>query len=257
MFRNIFTQSCARSVVYASLDFLNLRYETYVAIATRDGMVSLLEPVDPEKFDDWMEIDQFWVCGGPVPRGVETSFKVAFQQAERSNYMAMARGNGVETLSLAVAAMEVVKVYRLVRSGEGARSRYHFLPPSAILTGSGCLIRDIAWSPESFVRHDCIATAAADGFVRFYDMFTHPAGGSNDTQSGSQRKPLASNSGAISTRAQSHAPSGIGAGLAGSFRADPSSASLPVSHEWKLIDTIKHEGVWRVAWIRAGEKPSP
>ena len=251
-FKNIFSQSCARPVVYASLDFLNLRYETFVALATRDGMISLLEPPNPEKLDDWAEIDQFWVCGGPVPRGVETNFKVAFRHDERSNYMVSLRGPDVEALSLAVSAMDVVKIYRLVQSGEGGSGRYRFQPPMSILSGSGFLVRDLAWSSETFVGHECIATAAEDGFIRIYELVGHISGG-ND---GSHFLPKSPSTDQVPSdspsKTQKYAPSGIGAGLAGSARTDLSLTILIAAHEWKLTETIKHEGVWRIEWVRYG-----
>jgi nucleoporin SEH1 len=44
------------------LDFLNIRHETYLALITRDVLLSLVEPVDVEKFDDWKELDQSPIC---------------------------------------------------------------------------------------------------------------------------------------------------------------------------------------------------
>ena len=252
MFKNIFSQSCARPVVYASLDFMNLRYETFVALATRDGMISLLEPPTHEKLDDWAEIDQFWVCGGPVPRGVETSFKVTFRHDERSNYSASLRNLDIEALSLAVTAMDVVKIYRLVQSGEGGSSQYRFQPPMAILSGSGCLVRDVAWSSEAFGGHECIATAAEDGFIRIYELVGHISGG-NDRLLVLPKGPLTDQVPSDSpSRTQKYAPSGIGAGLAGSARTDLSPTVLIAAHEWRLIETIKDEGVWRIEWVRNG-----
>ena len=250
MFRNVFSQSCVRNVVYASLDFINLRYETFVALATRDGMISLLEPSTPEKLDDWAEIDQFWVCGGPVPRGVETSFKVAFRHAERSNHIASLSDPDVEALSLAVTAMDVVKIYRLAQSSEGGSSRYRFQPPMAILSGSGCLVRDLAWSSETPVRPECIATAAEDGFVRVYELIGQNAGG-NDRPHFPPKCP-STDQVPSDSKTQKYAPSGIGAGLAGSARIDLSTNVVIAAHEWKLIETLKDEGVWRIEWVRYG-----
>ena len=252
MFKNIFSQSCARPVVYTSLDFMNLRYDTFVALATRDGMISLLEPPTPKKLDDLAEIDQFWICGGPVPRGVETSFKVAFRHDERSNHMASLRGLDVEALSLAVTAMDVVKIYRLARSGEGGSSRYRFQPPMAILSGSGCLVRDLAWSSETFDRHERIATAAEDDFIRIYELVGQISGGNEGTYFLPKSPSTDEVPSDSPSKTQKYAPSGIGAGLAGSARIDLSPTVLIAAHEWKLVETIKDEGVWRIEWVRYG-----
>ena len=252
-FRNIFTQSAAHQVSYVSLDFKNIRYETFLALITRDGLLSLLEPIRSDFFDDWKEIDQFWVCGERIGRGIETSFKVSFQQSERPNYNAVAAGLDERALSLSVAAMDVVKLYRLVKPEDGT---YHFLPPVAELTGVPGLVRDVAWSPAPWMIYDLIATTGNDGYLRIYEVSTLHTPEIDDeiTTSKVSEDPLPHVP--IPSIAQPRVPSGISAGLAltsrGLSNVRPDASSSQVPHEWRLIEEIKHEGVWKVEFIRGG-----
>ena len=253
-FSLIFSQSSGHAVVYSSLDFVNLRHDTYLAIVTRDGLLSLLEPVNPEKLDDWNEIDQVLVCGDHISRGVETSFMVAFQQTERPNRSAIAAGLSKTTLSIAVTAMTDVKIYRVGRMGHNGEGQYKIQYPTAELTGAEGLVRDVSWSQETFLVHDWIATASADGYIRIYEMWMP-----RDSETNAQQNPAAPKktntpgAGADeASKATTRAPSGIGAGLAGASLTDSLTTS-PYSrmrHEWRLQEKIKHEGVWRVEWLR-------
>lgn len=250
-FKNIFTQSAAHQVIYVSLDFKNIRHETLLAVVTRDGLLSLLGPVKPDVFDDWKEIDQFWVSGGRMPRGEETSFKVCFQQSARPNYQAVVAGLDVNAVSLAAAAMDVVKVYRLSKPEDAV---YRFQAPVAELTGvRGGLVRDVAWTPAAWITPDLIATAWNDDHIRIYEL-------SIPRKTRSENQPIppkASVNIPISTNASlvtyNRVPSGIGAGLAGASRG-PSDAlgdagTGRVPHDWKLAAEIRSEGVWKVEWV--------
>ena len=254
-FSLIFSQSSGHSVVYSSLNFVNLRLETYLAVITRDGLLSLMEPVNPEKFDDWNEIDQVLVCREHISRGVETSFKVAFQQTERPNRSAMAAGFGKTTLSIAVTAMAEVKIYRVGKSGQSGEGPYRIQYPLAELTGAEGLVRDVAWSQETFRVHDWVATASADGYIRIYEMWMPKDSESNiQPTSTTPKKTTSASPGAdAAMKATTRAPSGIGAGLAGVSLTE--SLTTPthnsnMRHEWKLVEKLKHEGVWRVEWLR-------
>ena len=250
-FKNIFAQSSAHQVVYVSLDLKTIRHETFLAVITRDGLLSLLEPTKPGEFDDWKEVDHFWVCGGRIPRGEETSFKLSFQQAERPNYNAIRAGVDPRALSIAVAAIDVVKIYRVQKPEEGA---YQFQSPVAELTGSDGLVRDVAWSPEASTMNDLIATAASDGFVRVYEIHTPVKNrGETATSLSSKRtNPLFAANG-VSSR---NGISGIGAGLAGASRIAPGArvdvGTGQIPHEWKLLAELKHDGVQTLRWACNG-----
>jgi nucleoporin SEH1 len=239
-----YRQSSGNGVVYSSLDFTNIRHETYLALVTRDGLLSLMEPVDAEKFDDWKELDQILVCGEFIGRNIETQFRVAFQKTPRPNHGAIQAGVDKKALTLAVTALDRVYIYRIQKTGHSGDGQYKIQAPVAELTGSDGLVRDVAWSSSFYLPYDWIATAAADGYVRIYELTT-PA----DNESRSQDILT---SGEPASRASLRLASGIGAGLAGPAIA-PSFMS--VRHEWKLLTKLKHEGVWRVVWMPNGKYP--
>lgn len=250
-FRNIFTQSAAHQVIYVCLDFKNIHHETLLAVITRDGLLSLLEPVRPDVFDDWKEIDQFWVSGGRMPRGGETSFKVCFQQSPFPNYQAVIAGVQANALSLVAAAMDIVKVYRLSKPEDAS---YHFQAPVAELTGvRGGLVRDVAWAPAAWIAHDLIATAWNDDHIRIYELSVLRKA-TPENLSIPVRAPVNLSAPANASMATYHRiPSGIGAGLAGAHRDlsdvgnDIGIGHLP--HDWKLAAEIRSKGVWKVEWV--------
>jgi nucleoporin SEH1 len=233
-FSCLFSQSSAHRVVYVSLDFVTLVYETYLAAITRDGLLSLLEPVSFARLDDWKELDQFWVCEAPMARGAETSFRVSFQQAARPAYQAIAAGLDPGALSVVVAALDRVKVYRVVKTGPGGgRDRYRFQAPVAELVGAAGLVRDVAWAQGTFRKWDLVAAAAADGMVRVYEVGVVRGEGGVAGEGREAGKAL----------------SGIGAGLAGR-----GAEGGMVRHEGRLVAELAHEGVWRVEWVGGGER---
>ena len=251
-FKCIFSQSAAHQVNYVSLDFKNIHHESYLALVTRDGLVSLSEPTRQDFFDDWKELDQFWVAGGRIARGRETSFKVSFQHSSRPNYNAIVAGLSDNALSLAVVSMEAVKLYRIIKPEDNS---YRFQSPVIELNGPRGLVRDVAWSPASWMVNDVIATAANDGYVRIYEVFTPRTESKTITIKGPVNNPPEFASPPSST--YTRAPSGIATSLAGASRS-LSNVNLDgnndgqILHDWKMIDEIKQEGVWRVEWVRNG-----
>jgi nucleoporin SEH1 len=247
-FNCIYSQSSGNSVVYSCLDFLNIRYDTYLAVITRDGLLSLMEPVEHTAFDDWKELDQIIVCGDYIARGVETQFRVSFQKTPQPNYAAVKAGVDKKALSLAVTAMDKVYVYRIERTGDSRDGSYKFQAPVAALTGSDGLFRDVAWSNAFFLPIDRIVTAADDGYVRIYELKTQ-----DETNVRSQDITKTGQGGESSAAASARPSSGIGAGLAG---PSYSPGFAGVRHEWKVLSRLKHEGVWRVVWQPNCKYPS-
>ena len=251
-FKCIFSQSAAHQVNYVSLDFKSIRHESYLALVTRDGLVSLSEPVRQDFFDDWKELDQFWVAGGRIIRGGETSFKVSFQHSSRPNYSSLVAGLNDSALSLAVVSMDLVKLYRIIKPDDNT---YRFQSPVVELHGPRGLVRDVAWSPASWMVNDIIATASNDGYIRIYEVSTPQTESRTLTIKGPVTNSPDFASPPSST--YSHAPSGIATSIAGASRS-LSKVSVDgdndgqIPHEWKLADEIKQEGVWRVEWVRNG-----
>ena len=251
-FKCIFSQSAAHQVNYVSLDFKNIRHESYLALVTRDGLVSLSEPTRQDFFDDWKELDQFWVAGGRAPRGGETSFKVSFQHSSRPNYNALVAGLSDTALSLAVASMDLVKLYRIIKPEDNA---YRFQSPVVELNGPRGLVRDVAWSPASWMANDIIGTASNDGYIRIYEVSTPQMESKAITIKGPVNNSPELSSPPSST--YSRAPSGIATSLAGASRSlsnvnvdGNNDGQIP--HEWRMTDEIKQEGVWRVEWVCNG-----
>lgn len=250
----MYSQSCAHAVPYNSIDFVAVRHETYLAAVTRDGLLSLLEPAVPLDFSDWKELDQFWVCGSPIERGVEVHFRVHFQHDDTPNYNAVEAGLSDAALTLAVSAVNDVKIYRVLPSGYNGTGPYRFQSPAAILTGARGLVRDVAWSNVTYQTTDKLATTSADGYVRVYEIaYPEPA---TATATNPPTGAAATASEAGPSRASARPQSGIGAGLAGASRSTAEPGSLEpgqVVHEWKCVAELRHEGVWKVTWDAPGK----
>ena len=235
----IFRQSSAHATVYTSLSFINLQHETFLAIVTRDGLLSLLEPVNALHYDDWKETDQIWVCGASLGRNFVSNFKLAFKPADSIDYYADGGAAG-KALTIAVAALEAVKVYRIVSTGRDGPYRFHNV--AAELGGSRGMVRDVAWAPRSFSPRSLIATTSVDDYLRIYQLTPNVHG--ENSQSAKSRQP----STAVSKS------SGISAGLTGTSRvaADWPAEAGQIIYEVKMVAELKQEGVWKIEWLRGG-----
>ena len=257
-FKCIYAQQTKFRVPYVSMDIKSYRFETYVALITRDGYLTLLEPTSSDSLGDWREVDQFFVCPRPS-RGEETGFRVAFHHDPLPCYKALEAGLDRNALSLAVAAMDVVKVYRATKN---AGSDYQ-LYLAAVLPCHGTLIRDVAWAAGSIRGADTIATACKDGFIRIFDVTTPVP---SDAEKSPPTAASTTNDASSSTTGTTAAPSGIGAGLAGASRVEGAmprreELACKVKHAWKEVACLEsqHGPVWRVKFTRnTGNKtPSP
>ena len=219
-----------------------MRNDTVMAAVTRDGLLTLYEPVKAEAFDDWKDVDQFWVGGEPLPRGIETSFKVSFQQNNGPTSTAIACGLAYDTISCAVACMETVKLYRVVRED----MIYRFQPHFAELKDGQGLVRDLAWCPIAWLDHDLVATSKGDGYIRFYNVSSRVPNKEEDP------KYLIQVSSFGKAPPKKSTASGITTGLAEALQGQGSRNSLEieqVKHEVTLDEEVKHDGVWPIRWI--------
>ena len=194
--------------------------------------------------------------GNPVPRGVETSFVVDFYAGDIAgvgygpNYAAVEAGIDGKALTLAVTAMDEIRVYRILGDGPDGESRYGFgghppRPPVAELTGvPGVLVKDIKWAPHAWKPRDRIASAWADGTIRIYEVWTPEE---------DDKSPRAGING--DNRGKAKIQSGIGAGLAGAGRgsSDRRFGANQVLHRWELVAEVQHDGVGAIGWIREGK----
>lgn len=252
-FRKISSLRSETNVPFTSLDFKNIMTETCVALITRDGYLAVYEPIDSDNLTEWRPITRQYVCSTPS-RQEETGFKVCFHHEKLPCWTAIQAGLDRNALSLAVAAMDVVKI---LRTDKGRR-----LYEAAQLTGARNIIRDVAWANGAMRGFDVVATASKDGAIRIYELSTPTAVQGAAATSGVLIPPTivetpSSPRGGSGAR---NAPSGIGAGLAGASRSKESAQGEDqnpgaIKHAVKLVAelTQHHGAVWRVSFSQMGE----
>jgi nucleoporin SEH1 len=141
---------------------------TYLALLAADGSLQLLENDQPENLSEYAHVDELTVCAKPS-RGEETSFRVRFDPNPDPCYVALRAGVPTDALSLVVAAMDTVKIYRTrdvatVSYGVSGTGKELYL--AAEIEGHRGLVRDVAWALGNYRGYDIVATACQDGFVR-------------------------------------------------------------------------------------------
>ncbi|KAI1244113.1 hypothetical protein MGN70_013982 [Eutypa lata] len=147
---------------------------TYFALLASDGHLSVHESEEPETIADYAKIDDFQACSKPN-RGEETCFKVRFDPNPEPCYTALRAGVPTDALSLVVAGMDAVKVFRTrdtVTSSFGAATRAREFYLAIEITGHKGLVRDVAWAPGNYRGYDMVATACQDGYVRVFRLDT-------------------------------------------------------------------------------------
>ena len=158
-------------------------------------------------------------------------------------------------MSLAVSAIEHIKVYRAVKSGEPSEGNYQF--NEMINIHVDAMINEIAWAPGCLHPHDLIAAACNDGTIRIVEVNTpHEVDALSKTPAAKAYKSNGPQKALPATLR--NAPSGIGAGLAGMSRNVPPREvmnNLNIKHEWKQAALLSHDEapVWKVRWIYDGD----
>jgi nucleoporin SEH1 len=248
-FRKIFSIRSETKIPFCSLDFKNLNMETYAALITRDGHLSVFEPSDHDDLSgEWNIMMQKHVCPTP-PRQNETGFRVAWHKEKVPCWTAVEAGLDKRALSLAVAAMSTVKIFRTDKE----RKWYQ----AAELTGARAIVRDVAWANGSMRGYDILATASKDGAVRIYEVSTTP-GQADSPATPDPFSPAAPPSSGRQARAGPSAA--IGATLAGSSTKDllrdlDRHAPGHVRHVVKMVAELTAHGgsVWQVAFSQLGK----
>lgn len=244
-FKSIFRLTAPHRHPFVSLDFRNIDLESWLAVITRDGYLMVLEPVSPDSLADWQTIDQFRVCAAPE-RGEETSFKVQFHQDPADITHTVLPESDRKSLSLVVAAMDTVKIYRT-----DANRRFYL---AIELNGNGGLVRDVSWARGSVRGYDLIASGGKDGIIHIFEVYTIAANQGSQTASSRKAERRQQQS---STRTTSQ--SGIGTALA---NRTPSSASSRQAtgdsqfrHSFKHVASLdsKHLDIWQVDFSFAGK----
>ncbi|KAI4732836.1 WD40 repeat-like protein [Aureobasidium sp. EXF-12298] len=245
-FKRIYQQPSATRVPYMSLDFKNIGTETYLAVISRDGQLTVCEPVDHDNLSEWQILWQDYLCKTPQ-RTEETGFRLSWHHEKLPAWPAIMAGLDRKSLSLAVSVMGTVKVFR----SDKDRKFY----TAAELKGSDALIRDVAWANGSMRGFDVIATASKDGYVRVYEVHTP---GVSETSASQSKQATEVSSGLKSPTHSKPNQSGIGAGLAGgprSGRNEEQGRPGRVNQEARLAaELAAHSGaVWRVGFSQMGD----
>lgn len=147
---------------------------TYLALLAADGTLTVLENEVPENLSDYANVDELRVCPKPA-RGEEASFRVRFDPNPEPCFTALRAGVRADSLSLVVAAMDSVKIYRtrpITTTSYGLQGLGRAFYLAAEVKGHHGLVRDIAWAPGNFRGYDIIATACQDGYVRVVRLDT-------------------------------------------------------------------------------------
>ncbi|KAH7120960.1 WD40-repeat-containing domain protein [Dendryphion nanum] len=253
-FKLIFNLGSQTHAPFMSLDFKNIMQETWLALITRDGHLTVYEPLDQSNLNEWQLLADHWVCSDTTPpeRQDEVGFKVVFHKEKLPCWTAIMAGLDRKSLSLAVAAMKDVLVFRTDKA-----KRFYLV---AKLEGSRQIIRDLAWANGSMRGYDILATASKDGAIRIYELSTPRTEKSSTTGTSSTSTVTDTISSPQLGRPRKNAPSGIGAGLAGASKAPDSSHDSEqypgrIRQIYKQTDelTNHHSAVWRVAFSQMGD----
>ena len=255
-FHNVYNQSPPNHVYYASFGFKSTKSETWLALLTHVGLLSLFEMADPESLASWTHIDQAYPFG-QHHRGTEARFALSFQQSIGPAANAVLAGLDPRAMSIAVSAMNLVKIYRIIPS-ENSESDFRFCEVF-MLPVEGALINEIAWAPGCLSPHDIVAAACDDGTVRILFLDT-PYDAINNTKDNLSIESQSHDVDRATPFRPANTPSGIGAGLAGlnrttGFNQDLSDY-LPIKHVMSEVALLPHdEGtpVWKVRWMHDGK----
>ncbi|OCK82056.1 WD40 repeat-like protein [Lepidopterella palustris CBS 459.81] len=252
-FRRILDLVSETRAPFMSLDFKNIMQETWLALITRDGRLTIYEPVDQSNLSDWNLIAGHWVCenDSPPDRQEEVGFKVCFHKEKLPCWTSIMAGLDRKSLSLAVAAMQKVIVYRTDKA-----KRFYV---AAELKGARQIIRDIAWANGSMRGYDVIATASKDGAIRIYELSTPQLSKGATAATISAASTVIENQILPRPGPRKNIPSGISAGLTGASRVDNNHDNEQhpgrVKHVVKKVaELAQHHGaVWRVAFSQMGD----
>jgi len=237
---------------FMSLDFKNIMQETWLALITRDGYLNVYEPLDQSNLNEWTVLAEQWIAeDNPPQRQEEAGFKVVFHKEKLPCWTAIMAGLDRKSLSLAVACMKDVYVFRTDKG-----KRFFSV---AKLEGSRQIIRDVAWANGSMRGYDILATASKDGAIRIYQLSTPTS--SKASTGGASSTGTATALMSPRPGPRKPAPSGIGAGLAGASKT-PDSPSDQDHHPGRIRQTVKltdeltnhHGAVWRVTFSHMGKQ---
>ncbi|ROW02168.1 hypothetical protein VSDG_02608 [Cytospora chrysosperma] len=240
--------------------------QTHLALLAADGRLTVYENEMSENLSDWSQMDELSVCEKPA-RGEEKSFRVRFDPNPDPCYTALRAGMPADTLSLIVAAMHEVKIYRtrdIVIHSYGVPSTKKEFYEAATMPDHRGLVRDVAWAPGNIRGYDIIASACMDGYVRVirvdtpYDKNDGRTWSSNDLARGGSRPENPSRAaGAGPSGGHPQHPSGISQGVhhpatEGDRRRNQAGNIL---HTMRYLSTLENHRtpMWRVGFDDDGQ----
>lgn len=144
--------------------------DTWLALLTQDGLLSVLEPTEPDSLSDWRELDQLYPFGKNAHRGTGTNstntpagsggsntnsssssssdpprFSLSFQRSAGPSANAIRAGLDPSAISLAVAAGSCIKILQAVRPDDSATNTTTTPTPAAGASGVG-----LGWAAYQF-----------------------------------------------------------------------------------------------------------
>ena len=249
--KKIFGMTAPNRSPFVSLDFKTLKHTyTYLAAVQRDGMITVMEPNNPDSFNDWQVIDQWRIMTPPPPRGEETSFKIRFDPNTTCVPYMQNMINDDMLLSLVATSMDSVKIYR----NQGSTDRRFYL--AVQLPTHPSLIRDVTWANGSIRGFDYIATGCKDGKIRIFELRTSKAGDNkyddSETTSGTgtpQAQPTRTPQSGITTAIAGRS------GQASHTRDPPTGSTSGLHHTVSEIASLQsgHWEVWQTKFSFEGD----
>lgn len=275
-FRRVATIKSVQLVPFVSVDVKTVGTNTYIVVIDRQGLLSLYEPTNPDEFNEWTLVDQFYVYN-PIPnRGDHSSFRVRFDQNVFPLPYTTSRSNDSGQLGIAVSAMNEAKLYRstadpdIIASytsspstpgiGRGASHRLLLFEvlriqpsPSSQIPPSGTLIRDVALCDSNYIITDMIATASINGTVAVYEISLQRSNTSTGTSKQTNSRPTTQPQQSNLTSALH--PTTTSSSSNTSVQVDArANHPFPYSHHATPISVLQnaHVDAWSVQWNMEG-----
>ena len=234
------------------MDHLCRNQDIYVGLVSQTGLLSLLEPLDPDSISSWREIDALYPFG-QMQRSVEPCLSLSFQRS-----VSLAVGGSeidVDTTSIlfAISCRQHIKIYGSTK----AEDEGLVLQEVCNFPFSHSVIRSIAWANGTALLGNLIAVLFDDGVIKLLDIKYEK--GVNAVRDQSNGSSLV-RSGQPTT--QPISSSGISAGLAGLARHNSTETPESQTDEAALQASAREVGelfegngdqMTGMTWVQAGE----
>ena len=252
-FRAVFSQSSHDRVFYVAMDHLARNLDIRVGLVSQTGLLSLLEPSDPDLVTSWREVDALYPFG-QMHRSVEPCLSLSFQSAITVG----GKGNevAVDTSSVvfAVSYRQHVKIYGSTETEDGDDL---IMQEILALSLDASIIKSIAWANGTALLGNLIAVLSNDGAIRLIEVKYEKA--SPEPRKGSSSGGLGRGNTASNSRG---AASGISSGLAGlsrtagteipETRAEDKAFKASSAEVALLMDEHRNQ-MTGITWVQTGK----